>query len=144
MPMASVVVDASIVVQWVIEEPGSETARAHLEEWLEAGVQPIAPSWLTCEVANILYKKVLRGELSPADAGDAYDDVLPFLQILAEDAPDGKRALAIAQETGQQQAYDAQYLALAERLGVEYWTDDRRFVLAASGAFPQVKHLGSV
>ncbi len=142
--MASVVVDASIAVQWVVEEPGSETARALLERWLEEGIEPVAPSWLTCEVSNILYKKVLRGELSLADGLDAYDDILPFVRILPEDARDGKRALAIAREIGQQQAYDAQYLALAERLGADYWTDDRRFVLAASGTFPRVKHLGSI
>ena len=142
--MPDVVVDASIVVEWVVEEDTSEEARALLERWLEEGVQPVAPSWLTCEIASILYKKVLRGELSLADAREAYDDVLPFIQILAEDPRDGKRSLSIAQEVNQQQAYDAQYLALAERLGSEYWTDDRRFVIAASGAFPQVKHLGPV
>jgi predicted nucleic acid-binding protein len=141
--MPDVVVDPSIVVQWVVEEDKSEDARALLEQWLEEGIQPVAPSWLTCELSNILYKKVLRGELSLADALDAYDDALPFIQVLAEDPRDGKRALSIAQETHQQQAYDAQYLALAERLGSEYWTDDRRFVIAASGAFPQVKQLGS-
>jgi predicted nucleic acid-binding protein len=55
--MPEVVVDASIVVQWVVEEDGSEDARALLERWLTEGIQPIAPSWLTCEIANILYKR---------------------------------------------------------------------------------------
>jgi predicted nucleic acid-binding protein len=86
----------------------------------------------------------VRGELSLADAREAYDDTLPFVRLLAADLRDGKRALSIAQDTSQQQAYDVQYLALAERLGSEYWTDDRRFVLAASGAFPQVKQSGAI
>lgn len=90
--MASVVVDASIVVQWVIEEAGSEQARTLLEEWLARGIEPVAPSWLACEVTNILYKKVLRGELSLADALDAFDDMLPFVHVLAEDHRDAKRA----------------------------------------------------
>lgn len=56
--MSSVVVDASIAVKWVVEEPGSEDARALLETWLAADMQPVAPSWLACEVSNILYQKM--------------------------------------------------------------------------------------
>jgi len=141
--MPDVVVDASIAVKWVVEEEGDDDARALLQSWLAAGIQPVAPSWFTCEVANILYRKILAGDLAFADALDAYDDVRPFVAVLTENVADGKRGMQIAQQTSQQQSYDAQYLALAERLGAEYWTDDRRFVLSASGAFPQVKRLGS-
>lgn len=142
MRMPNVVVDASIVVKWVIEEEGSADARTLLEDWLTADIQPVAPSWLICEVSNILYKKMLKGEIAFTDALAAFDDLLPFVTVLPENAADGKRALAIARQTHQQQAYDAQYLALAERLGAEYWTDDRRFVHAAAEAFPAVRRLG--
>lgn len=141
--MPDVVVDASIAVKWVIEEDGSEDARTLLQSWLTSGIQPVAPSWLTCEIANILYRKALAGDLSVADALDAYDDVLPFVIVRSENTADGRRGIQIAQQTNQQQSYDAQYLALAERLGAEYWTDDARFVASASGTFPQVRHLGS-
>lgn len=141
--MADVVVDASIAVKWVIEEEGSDAARALLRSWLTAGNQPVAPSWLTCEVANILYRKAMNGDVTFADALAAYDDLLPFVTILPEYTADGKRGMGIARQTAQQQSYDAQYLALAERLGAEYWTDDRRFVASVSEAFPQVKQLES-
>ncbi|MHB8645729.1 MAG: type II toxin-antitoxin system VapC family toxin [Thermomicrobiales bacterium] len=139
--MPDVVVDASIAVKWVIEEEGSEAARALLQSWLTAGIRLVSPSWLTCEIANILYRKALNGDLTFADASEAYDDVLPFVMVLPENASDGKRGMEIARQTGQQQSYDAQYLALAERLDAEYWTDDRRFVTATSAAFPQVKQM---
>jgi len=77
--MADVVVDASIAVKWVIEEEGSDAARTLLRSWLTAGIQPIAPSWLTCEVANILYRKAMNGDVTFADALAAYDDLLPFV-----------------------------------------------------------------
>lgn len=141
--MPDVVVDASIAVKWVIAEEGGQDARALLIAWLAAGMQPVAPSWFTCEVANILYRKTLAGDLSFTDALDAYDDVLAFITILSENSTDGKRGMQIARQIAQQQSYDAQYLALAERLGAEYWTDDRRFVHAAAAAFPQVKHLAT-
>lgn len=140
--MPDVVVDASIAVKWVVAEVGDHDARALLQSWLAAGVQPVAPSWFICEVANILHRKVLVGDLSFAAALDAYDDLLQFIDIYAEKIADGRRSMQIARETHQQQSYDAQYLALAERLGAEYWTDDRRFIASASGMFPQVKQLG--
>lgn len=140
--MPDVVVDASIAVKWVVAEEGDQDARALLISWLSAGMQPVAPSWFTCEIANILHRKALAGDLSPIDALDAYDDILSFITILSENVADGKRGMHIARQIAQQQSYDAQYLALAERLGAEYWTDDRRFIASASGTFPQVKRLG--
>jgi predicted nucleic acid-binding protein len=140
--VSRVVVDASIVVKWVVEEENSEDARTLLTGWLTADTQPVAPSWLTCEVANILHWKVLRRELTLEDAEEAYEDAVRFVTVLPENPADGKRALRIAYETGQKQAYDAQYLAFAEHLGVEYWTDDGRFVAAVAGTYPQVKRLG--
>lgn len=142
--MPDVVVDASIAVKWVVAEEGGQDARTLLVSWLAAGMQPVAPSWFTCEVANILHRKALAGDLSLADALDAYDDVLSFITILSENIADGKRGMYIAQQIAQQQSYDAQYLALAERLGAEYWTDDRRFVHAAAGTFPAVRRLGGI
>lgn len=141
--MLEVVVDASIAVKWVVAEEGAQDARALLGSWVAAGVEPVAPSWFACEVANILHRKALSGDLSFADAMDAYDDLLFFVTILPENIADGRRAMHIARQATQRQSYDAQYLALAERLGAEYWTDDRRFIAAVSGSFPQVKRLGS-
>lgn len=142
--MPDVVVDASIAVKWVVVEEGSEDARTLLRSWLAAGFQPVAPSWFICEIANILHRKARIGDLLFADALEAYDDVLSFVTVLSEHIADGRRGMDIARQITQQQSYDAQYLALAERLGAEYWTDDRRFVAAASGSFPQVKRLRGV
>jgi predicted nucleic acid-binding protein len=140
--MPDVVVDASIAVKWAVLEEGGSEARTLLYTWLSAGIQPVAPSWFTCEVANILHRKMLAGDLSFADALNAYDEVIAFVTILAENIADGRRGMQIARETNQQQSYDAQYLALAERLRAEYWTDDGRFLRAVAATFPQVKRLG--
>ena len=61
--MISFVVDASIVVKWVIEEEGTEDALS-----LRHKARFIAPDLLAAECSNILWKKVRRGELVKDEA----------------------------------------------------------------------------
>jgi predicted nucleic acid-binding protein len=63
-----VVVDASLAVKWILNEVWHHEALALLTQWEQQSVVRIAPSWFSCEVANVLYKRVLRGDLSLADA----------------------------------------------------------------------------
>lgn len=58
--MNLLVIDASIAVKWVVEEEGTIEALA-----LRGAAKLIAPDLLIAECANILWKKVRRGELLP-------------------------------------------------------------------------------
>lgn len=136
-----VIVDASVAVKWVLTEEGTAEARSLLARWVSARLQPIAPSWFACEVANVLYRRVRAGVI-PLDGAKVLLNTLLAIVAL-RDAPgsDAMRAIEIADITGQPTSYDACYVALAERERCEYWTDDARFVKAAIPHFPQVKHL---
>jgi predicted nucleic acid-binding protein len=57
------VIDASIAVKWVVEEPGTASALSLLNQG-----RLLAPELLVAECANILWKKVRRGELSKDEA----------------------------------------------------------------------------
>ena len=60
--MKTFVIDASVAIKWVIEEPGTKEAldlRRH---------RLLAPDLLIPECANILWKKVRRKELSGDEA----------------------------------------------------------------------------
>jgi predicted nucleic acid-binding protein len=59
--MAVVIVDASVAVKWVVEEPDSAVAKSLQNHRL------LAPDLLHVECANVLRKKALRGELPPPD-----------------------------------------------------------------------------
>ena len=48
------------------------------------------------------------------------------------------RGIEIAGLTKQRNAYDAQYLALAEREDTSFWTADKEFYDAAYHKFPQI------
>jgi predicted nucleic acid-binding protein len=61
--VTTLVVDASIAVKWVVEEEGTLHALALLRQ-----AKLIAPELLVAECANILWKKVLRDELSEDEA----------------------------------------------------------------------------
>lgn len=54
----ALVLDASVAVKWVVAETGSDQAVA-----LRKSYNFVAPDLLTAECANILWKKVQRGEL---------------------------------------------------------------------------------
>ena len=61
--MNTLVIDASIAVKWVVEEDGTPEALA-----LRQKAKLIAPELLVAECANILWKKVQRGELLKEEA----------------------------------------------------------------------------
>lgn len=60
--MTTLVVDASVVIKWVIEETGTRHALALRRHRL------LAPDLLIPECANILWKKVRRQELTGDEA----------------------------------------------------------------------------
>ena len=60
----SVVVDASLAVKWLVEEDDSYKAHAALQSWDDQNIARIAPHLLPFELANALYRRVLRGELN--------------------------------------------------------------------------------
>lgn len=136
-----IVVDASFALKWVLTEPGSTEALVKLAEWQRDGVQPTAPSWIACEMANVLYGAALTGTFTLDDAEALFDVAVEQIAIEPEAPGDARRSMRIASEAGQRQTYDAQYAALAERLGCELWTADEKFGDAARGVLPGVRLL---
>ncbi len=80
-----VVVDASVAVKWVLEEPHTSEATALLAEWEEGGVEILAPALLSYEVSNALFKRVRRGELTIEEAKTGLEAVLAALPAPADE-----------------------------------------------------------
>jgi len=59
----NLVVDASVAVKWLFEEPDSERAEALLASAGEDGLKLVAPTILPAEVANALWKRMRRGDM---------------------------------------------------------------------------------
>jgi predicted nucleic acid-binding protein len=138
-----IVVDTSIVMKWVLDEPDSALALTLLTEWASEGTLIEAPGLLIFEVANALYQRARKGEMTVDDAKQALEDVLlPELELnFSEYLSLSIRAIELAQQYGLPATYDAHYLALAERKRCEYWTADTRLWNAIGGKLDWVRLL---
>ena len=139
----AIVVDTSIVLKWVLDEPDSASALALLTGWINEEMLIQAPALLTYEVANALFQRVRKGEMTADRARQALEDVLfPELMLnFIEYTEISKRAIILAQQYNLPATYDAHYLALAEHEKCEYWTADSRLCNAVRDKLPWVRQL---
>ncbi len=116
----SVVIDASVALKWVLDEPGKEAADALLDEQL------IAPALWLLEAANALWRRALRGEIRRAEARERLEELLnaPVTTTRIED--DILAAADLAHTLGHP-VYDCLYLAAAIRENTFVVTADSRF-----------------
>ncbi len=120
--MNTLVIDASVAVKWVVEEDGTPEALA-----LRQKAKLIAPDLLIAECANILWKKVHRGELLMEEAllaarllQGAEIELLPTRSLF-------ETATRLSIEIDHP-AYDCLYLALAVEKKCQFVTADERFL----------------
>jgi predicted nucleic acid-binding protein len=114
------VVDASVLVEYLAGGEHSAQARGHLV----AGTEALwAPHLIDAEVGHVVRRAVIAGELRPARARAALDDLLDVpirrvshLRLIV-------RAWGLRANLS---FYDALYVALAERLSMPLLTLDRR------------------
>lgn len=128
--METIVIDASIAVKWVVEEEGTEAALG-----LRKGFRFLAPELLIAECANILWKKLQRGELLSDEAIVAARLLersgigLVSMRGLLERATE--LALSLSHP-----AYDCVYLAVARQNGARFVTADQRLLRTVSERAP--------
>jgi predicted nucleic acid-binding protein len=104
-----VVLDASVAIKVFLDEEGSAAARA----LVASGARFIALALVLAEIANVLLKRLRRGEVTPAFAAAALQRSATLFDELARVESLVNRAFAIAADH-QLSAYDALYVALAE------------------------------
>lgn len=119
----SIVIDASVALKWVFEEPGTEAALAL------RGEQLIAPAIWLAEAANALWRHVRLGETTAAEALGRMDELAKAPVATLSIEPHVARALRLGMEISHP-VYDCLYLALAIHYDTYVITDDRRFAAA--------------
>jgi predicted nucleic acid-binding protein len=141
MPSSWVCVDASLIVH-LVADPEDTQALPLWRGWEESGHRPAAPTLAMFEVANALYRLEKQRILSASSVDASLQAALSLAINLYSDALLHRQALEIARRFQLPATYDAHYLALAERLGANFWTYDRRLAAAVTPRLPWV-HLVS-
>ena len=118
-----IVIDASVVVKLVVDEPDSDAARG----LAASGHDLYAPRLMASEVANTLWRKARVGEMERVDAGVAVAWITDMPLRWNDDETISADAVRLALALDHP-VYDCLYLALAYRVGATVVTADRRFV----------------
>jgi predicted nucleic acid-binding protein len=125
----TLVVDASLVVAALVDSgPIGRWAEERLAQ------RPLtAPQLMPVEVANVLRRAALAGEISKDSATLAHRDLLHLDIALLPYSPIAPRVWALRETVS---AYDAWYVALAEALDAPLATLDLRLARAAGPRCP--------
>jgi predicted nucleic acid-binding protein len=125
--MAQVVIDANIGIALVLNLPYSDLVEQHMAFWRESQVEIVVPSLWWYEVVSSLRKAVIAALLSEQEVLDALEQLSQLgIRVVEASLETHRRALGWAARLKETVAYDAQYLALAEQTGAEFWTADKR------------------
>ena len=118
------VLDASVVLQWFVDEPYSDKAQALRSRYVRGEIQLAVPDLLLHEVANALrYKPSFTPKLVVESINTIFDMEIDII------APVGhlmKSAIRIAYDFDITE-YDAHYLAIAKDIGYKLITADEKF-----------------
>jgi len=118
-----VVLDASVILKWFIEENDSEKARAILNRYIKGDFIIVVPDFLLYEVANVLK---YSGAFSEKEVTEAITSLYDLEIKIISSLPDViKTMIKLSFQKGIT-SYDAIYLALAMELQVPLITADVR------------------
>jgi predicted nucleic acid-binding protein len=121
--LTNLVVDASAAVYL--------TSMPAIPEAL-SGFDCLAPPLMWSEALSVLSQATFRGTIPPdqLDIAATRLEALP-ITLVDVDARHRRRSLEIARSLGWAETYDAEYVSLAESLGCQLLTVDRRLMRGA-------------
>ncbi|MBI3616412.1 MAG: type II toxin-antitoxin system VapC family toxin [Candidatus Omnitrophica bacterium] len=135
-----IVVDASVILKWVLPDELDRKAALALRQRHLSGTESItAPELLWYEIANVLPRRWPDTNR----AADFFREIhASEVQIYPFEAPQFTRAIEISRRHGIS-GYDACYVVLAEVLRCRFITADERLLSQLKGV-PHVLHLKQV
>lgn len=124
--MTKLVLDASVVLEWLAQGKQADTSLQIHKDILEGKIAAWAPDFLLVEVANILFWKKKFGQ----------KDIQQFMETLIsmgihfDDEPNHLHAQAMIDLISQYRvtAYDVQYLYLAKKLQCKLVSFDKQLL----------------
>jgi predicted nucleic acid-binding protein len=137
-----IAVDASLAAKWIFPEVYSDRALALADAAQRSAERLVAPPFLPIELSNIIRQRMRRESLRLGEALDLFRQYRRYRVVMVSPRGLTERALEIADAHGLPATYDAHYVALAEMIGCDLWTDDQRLLRNLAGNLPYVKWIG--
>jgi predicted nucleic acid-binding protein len=126
------VVDSNVIASLVLPASYSAQAKGIMKQWDDTEEHLIAPTLFEYELATIIRRSVVTGQLEPGQASTILARLLNSrVNTISPSVALHRDALRLAERIGQSKAYDAHYLALATREDAPLWTADKRLANAA-------------
>jgi len=135
---SEVCVDANLVIRYTGIRKTAASAELW-KRWVQDRPTLHAPALLKYEVINGIHRMRAARLLSTEDSGRALTRAFRLPIVMHNDDALHMRAFQLASDHGLPATYDAHYLALAERLGVDFWTTDARLAKAVGDRLPWVR-----
>ena len=119
------VVDANIAINTALDM--TDNLERFWERVDQEQITPCAPRLWLSETTSAIRFLLSQKEITSNEAEEALRTMHGLrIEIINEDEELSLRALELAGKLRQSKAHDAFYLALAEKLVVEFWTADER------------------
>lgn len=132
-PLRQLVIDAGVC--FTLMTPVETQARISglINAQIQAGAQLYAPTLMRYELASTFTKAVALGGMSEERGRDGLRQALALpIHLVAPDESLTQAAFDWTLRLQRAAAYDSFYLALAEQMGCELWTVDRRLAHAVN------------
>jgi predicted nucleic acid-binding protein len=130
--MEKIVVDASVIAKWFIEEEDSEKAAKIRNQFIEGQMELISPNLLHYEVLNALkYSKLFSNEELTSAVTSLENYGIIQVPLNGEYA----QKVIIMSLENEISIYDAAYIGLAEILNIKIYTADRRLAKKLKGNY---------
>jgi predicted nucleic acid-binding protein len=133
MPTSYAVLDSGILLATVQTETYTEQAKVLFTRLTQEQTQIVAPTLLSYELVAVTRKLA-----TPEQAKLALKTLLYYPLTTIVDAALLQRAYELATQFDRLTAYDAQYLAVAERYHCDFWTADERLFNAVTASLPNI------
>lgn len=139
---SQVCIDTNLALKLVLVEKDSPQAQHLWGTWVDANVEIVAPPLLAFEGTSVICNKMHRGLVPPEEAELMFRAFHLLGVRYLYPAGLHQKAWELAKRFHRPQAYDSHYLALAEILGLELWTADKRLYNVVKHDLPWVRWLG--
>ena len=136
MERVTLIVDASVVAKWFVEEDFSKEARLLMKKYVEGLVDLAAPNIMPYEVINALKYSGAFGEEELKRVAETLEYFQVALHMFSGEL--ASKAIEIAMRKGLT-IYDSSYIALAHKQNSILYTADQKILRKTDGK--NVKHI---